>query len=67
MSADRPFLRAETPRLPPGCRPTGSTPRTWSSSEFEKDPELSHVGDLFTVDLITRYILGKVGADNEAT
>jgi len=36
-------------------------------SEFEKDPELSHVGDLFTVDLITRFIRGKVGADNEAT
>src|SRR5262249_8338844 len=25
-------------------------------SEFEKAPELSHIGDLFTVDLITRYI-----------
>ncbi|HEV3079790.1 MAG TPA: acyl carrier protein [Gemmataceae bacterium] len=36
-------------------------------SEFEKDPELGHVGDLFTVDLITRFIRGKVGADNEAT
>jgi acyl carrier protein len=33
-------------------------------SVFEKDPELSHVGDLFTVNLITRYIRGKVGADN---
>jgi acyl carrier protein len=30
-------------------------------SEFEKDPELSRVGDLFTVDLITRYIEGKLG------
>jgi len=36
-------------------------------SEFEKNPELSHVGDLFTVDLITRYIRAKVGADNEPT
>ena len=32
-------------------------------SEFEKDPELSHIGDLFTVDLITRYIEGKLGQE----
>ena len=25
-------------------------------SYFEKNPELSHISDLFTVDLITRYI-----------
>src|SRR5947209_19059058 len=25
-------------------------------SQFEKNPEMSHLGDLFTVDLITRYI-----------
>jgi acyl carrier protein len=31
-------------------------------SAFEKDPELGHVGDLFTVDMIARYIQGKVGA-----
>jgi acyl carrier protein len=30
-------------------------------SEFEKDPELSRVGDLFTVDLITCYIQSKLG------
>jgi acyl carrier protein len=30
-------------------------------SAFEKDPELSHMGDLFTVDLITRYIQGRMG------
>jgi acyl carrier protein len=36
-------------------------------SKFEKDPELSRVGDLFTVDMIARYILGKVGAGHEAT
>jgi acyl carrier protein len=30
-------------------------------SEFEKDPELSHIGDLFTVDLIARFIQAKVG------
>jgi ABC-type Fe3+/spermidine/putrescine transport system ATPase subunit len=30
-------------------------------SEFEKDPELSHVGDLFTVELVTRYVAGKLG------
>src|SRR5207253_2239697 len=27
-------------------------------SQFEKDPELGHLSDLFTVDLITRYIQG---------
>jgi len=30
-------------------------------SEFEKDPELSHIGDLFTVDLIARFIQAKLG------
>src|SRR6476646_599189 len=29
-------------------------------SEFEKDPEVSHICDLFTVDLITRYIQSKL-------
>ena len=29
-------------------------------SEFEKNPEMSHLSDLFTVDLITRYIQGKL-------
>ena len=29
-------------------------------SEFEKNPEVSHISDLFTVDLITRYIQGKL-------
>jgi acyl carrier protein len=28
--------------------------------KFEEDPELSHLSDLFTVDLITRYIQGKL-------
>ena len=27
---------------------------------FEADPQISHLGDLFTVDLITRYIQGKL-------
>jgi acyl carrier protein len=31
-------------------------------SGFEKDPEVSHLSDLFTVDLITRYIEGKLAA-----
>jgi acyl carrier protein len=31
-------------------------------SGFEKDPEVGHLSDLFTVDLITRYIQGKLGA-----
>ncbi len=30
-------------------------------SQFEKDPELGHLSDMFTVDLITRYIQGKLG------
>jgi acyl carrier protein len=30
-------------------------------TQFEKDPELGHLSDLFTVDLITRYIEGKLG------
>jgi acyl carrier protein len=29
-------------------------------SQFEKDPEVGHLSDLFTVDLITRYIQGKL-------
>lgn len=29
-------------------------------SKFESDPEVSNLGDLFTVDMITRYIQGKV-------
>jgi acyl carrier protein len=29
-------------------------------SDFEKNPEVSHLSDLFTVDLITRYIQGKL-------
>ena len=30
-------------------------------SKFEQDPEVSHISDLFTVEMITRYIQGKVG------
>jgi hypothetical protein len=33
-------------------------------SDFEKNPELSHISDLFTVDLITRYIEGKLQGGN---
>jgi acyl carrier protein len=29
-------------------------------SQFEKDPEVGHLSDLFTVDLIARYIEGKL-------
>ena len=32
-------------------------------SAFEKNPELSRLSDLFTVDLITRYIHGKINAN----
>ena len=31
-------------------------------SEFEKNPEVSHISDLFTVEMITRYIQGKMAA-----
>ena len=31
-------------------------------TEFEKNPQLSHLSDLFTVELITRYIQGKLVA-----
>jgi acyl carrier protein len=31
-------------------------------SHFEKNPELGNLSDLFTVDLITRYIQGKLAA-----
>jgi acyl carrier protein len=30
-------------------------------ADFEKDPEVSRLSDLFTVDLIARYIQGKLG------
>jgi hypothetical protein len=33
-------------------------------SEFEKNPEVGHIGDLFTVALIARYIEGKLGQRN---
>ena len=33
-------------------------------SDLEKHPEMSHLGDLFTVDLITRYIQTKLAASN---
>jgi acyl carrier protein len=29
-------------------------------SEFEKNPEVGHISDLFTVELVTRYIEGKL-------
>jgi len=32
-------------------------------SQFEKDPSVSRLSDLFTVDLITRYIQGKLGGN----
>src|SRR6266542_2593100 len=28
--------------------------------QFEQDPQVSHISDLFTVELITRYIEGKL-------
>ena len=32
--------------------------------QFEQNPEVSHISDLFTVDLITRYIAGKLSSKN---
>ena len=32
-------------------------------SKFEKNPEVSNLSDLFTVELITRYIQGKLAAE----
>jgi len=33
-------------------------------SEFEKNPEVSRLSDLFTVELITRYVQGKIAQKN---
>jgi acyl carrier protein len=33
-------------------------------SKFEKDPEVGHISDLFTVELIANYIQGKLGASS---
>jgi hypothetical protein len=33
-------------------------------SQFEANPEVSNISDLFTVELITRYIQGKLQASN---
>jgi acyl carrier protein len=35
-------------------------------SAFEKNPELSRIEDLFTVDLINRYVRDKLGSTNGA-
>src|SRR5215475_4490415 len=32
--------------------------------QFEQNPEVRNISDLFTVDLITRYIQGKLGVKN---
>lgn len=31
-------------------------------NKFAEDPRVGHISDLFTVDMITRYIEGKLGA-----
>jgi acyl carrier protein len=33
-------------------------------SSFEKNPELTGISDLFTVDMITKYIQGKLNGSN---
>jgi acyl carrier protein len=35
--------------------------------QFEQDPELSHLSDLFTVDLIARYIQGKLSVNGNGS
>jgi acyl carrier protein len=35
-------------------------------TEFEKDPQVIKVGDLFTVQLVTRYVQEKLKANQEA-
>jgi acyl carrier protein len=34
-------------------------------SDFERNPEVTHIGELFTVELITRYIQGKINAGSQ--
>ena len=34
-------------------------------SAFERDPQVQHLADLFTVDLISRYIQEKLAAAGE--
>jgi len=34
-------------------------------AKFEKDPEVTAISDLFTVDMITRYIEGKLSHPND--
>jgi acyl carrier protein len=36
-------------------------------SQFEKNPEVSGISDLFTVEMITRYIQGKLDAPSNGT
>ncbi len=33
-------------------------------SKFEQNPELTSIGDLFTVEMITKYIQGKLNSNN---
>src|SRR5215469_15243903 len=34
-------------------------------SDFEKNPEVGHISDLFTVEMITRYIQGKLAEPSQ--
>jgi len=34
-------------------------------SGFERNPDLSAISDLFTVEMITRYIQGKLGGPSQ--
>jgi hypothetical protein len=36
-------------------------------SRFEKEPEVSRLSDLFTVDLIARYVQRKLGVGSNGT
>ena len=48
-----------------GLRSCANACRSPTCAAFEQNPEVSHLSDLFTVDLITRYIQGKLQNRNE--
>jgi acyl carrier protein len=35
-------------------------------ARFEKDPQVANIGDLFTVEMVTRYVQAKLAASSEA-
>jgi acyl carrier protein len=45
---------------PPGMEELRARMPLADLTEFEKDPEVSHIADLVTVDLVTRYVQSKL-------